>query len=258
MKKVNLLFFVLVSCLSLTACISDSFDNEETTSGEGQFQLFVLNEEIQVEDLTRAAEITVDVNSFKVNLKDAQGVSLISNKPYSDLQDGDRTLPSGVGYRISVESCSEAEALSTNDGWGQARFYGNETFDIVSDQTTPVTVSCSMENAGLMVIYDATFTSKFPTCAATTQDARALVFKTSTADNVAYYNMTEATGEVPLRLTGSAGGWSDRIDMTKNIPLTKGKVTRLTVKYDENSGDINIEFDTDKDITEDSDDVTIE
>ena len=112
-----------------------------------------------------------------------------------------------------------------------------------------------MGNAGLLVVFDQTFVSKFPTYAATTQDARSLVFKAANAGSVAYYNASTEQIYVPLRLTGSAGGWSDRIDKVKEISLTKGKITRLTVKYDENSGDLDIEFGTDTDMGEGSDDV---
>jgi hypothetical protein len=52
---------------------------------------------------------------------------------------------------------------------------------------------------------------------------------------VAYYNTDQPTVTVSIRLTGSAGGWSDRIDMIKDVTLTKGKITRLTIAFDENS-----------------------
>ena len=76
--------------------------------------------------------------------------------------------------------------------------------------------------------------------------------------NIAYYPLDTETGSVTLRLTGSAGGWDDRVDMTQNVSITKGKISRLTVSYDENSGDVDIEFETDTDMDESSNDVTVQ
>lgn len=255
MKKTYILIIAILCGILQTACTSEDFSAQD---GQGKFALSILTADVETEDMpVGRSTTTFNVQDFKVSLTDNQGIALITDKTYSELSDGDRTLPSGTGYQISVESCDAEEALTVNDGWGQARFVGNATFDIVSDETTPVAVECIMENAGLMVLFDETFTTKFPTYAATTQDARTLVFKSSNVGSVGYYALESATDVVSLRLTGSAGGWSDRIDKTQNVAITKGKITRLTVNYDENSGDIDIEFGTDTDMDESSDDVTI-
>ena len=57
----------------------------------------------------------------------------------------------------------------------------------------------------------------------------------------------------------ASGGWEDRIDQTKTIGLTKGKITTLTVIYDDNSGRLDIEFETNTGTdTDDSNDVTVQ
>jgi hypothetical protein len=109
-----------------------------------------------------------------------------------------------------------------------------------------------------MVVFDDSFTSKFPVYAATTQDTGALVFKGTTTGKVACYNVEEENNSISLKLTGSAGGWSDRIDIVKEVSIVKGKIMRLTVIYDDNSGDLDIEFGTDNDMTDSDDDVTIQ
>lgn len=247
---------MLVGGMLVSACSSDITD-PEIQQGTGSFVLSILKEDVETEDITRAYT-SADVNTFKVSLLDNKGISLFSNKPYSEISDGDRTLPTAAGYQISVESCSPEESTSLNEKWGEPRFVGAATFDIVSNQVTPLTIECTMVNAGLMLIFDQTFVTKFPTHAATTQDARALVFKSKTPDNIAYYPLDTETGSVTLRLTGSAGGWDDRVDMTQNVSITKGKISRLTVSYDENSGDVDIEFETDTDMDESSNDVTVQ
>lgn len=259
MKTIYLSLIIFLCGMLQTGCINNSVPAEPAMSGSGKFDLSLLVEEVQTESITRTG-VSLDVSSFKVTLKDSKGIVLINAKAYSQISDADRTLPSGTGYQISVESCAESEATTANEGWGAMRFVGSASFDIVSDDTTPVTINCTMENAGLQLVFDQSFITKFPTYAATTQDSRLLVFKGSNSNAVAYYDMEAGVtnSSVPLKLTGSAGGWSDRLEYTQEVGITKGKITKLTVIYDENSGDIDIEFDTDSDMGESSDDVTIQ
>ena len=257
MKKIYFSLFTLLCSFVQMSCVNDLAMND-TASREGKFLLSLLAENVETEDITRNSEFSVDVNSFKVSLRDQNGVTLYSGKEYGQLTDADRTLPAGENYQIAVESCSSTDAETANEGWGQARFSAETTFDIVTDQTTPLTLNCVLENAGLMLVFDNSFTTKFPIYAATTQDARSLVFKAANAGSVAYYNADAETVSIPLQLTGSKGGWEDRINVKKDIAISKGKITRLTVKYDENSGNLDIEFGTDTDMGESSDDVTIQ
>ena len=256
MKKIYLSLIALVCIILQTGCTCDAVPTEPTATGNGTFALSVNADDIQTEVTTRG---TVDVSTFKVNLRDKNGVSLIDGKAYGQLSDADRTLPASTGYQISVESCTQAEATTSNEGWGAMRFTGSASFDIVSDQSTPVEINCSMENAGLKVAFDNSFTTKFPIYAATTVDNRSLVFKGSNPDAIAFFDVEGENPSISLKLTGSAGGWEDRIDQTKTIGLTKGKITTLTVIYDDNSGRLDIEFETNTGTdTDDSNDVTVQ
>jgi hypothetical protein len=256
MKKIYLSLIALVCTILQTGCTCDAVPTEPTTTGNGTFALSVNADDIQTEVTTRG---TVDVSPFKVNLKDKNGVSLIEGKAYGQLSDADRTLPASTGYQISVESCTQAEATTANEGWGAMRFTGSASFDIISDQSIPVEINCSMENAGLKVAFDNSFTTKFPIYAATTVDNRSLVFKGSNPNAIAFFDVEGENPSISLKLTGSAGGWEDRIDQIKTVGLTKGKITTLTVVYDDNSGRIDIEFEPNTDTeTDDSNDVTVQ
>ena len=256
MKKIYLSLIALVCTILQTGCTCDAVPTEPTTTGNGTFALSVNADDIQTEVTTRG---TVDVSPFKVNLKDKNGVSLIEGKAYGQLSDADRTLPASTGYQISVESCTQAEATTANEGWGAMRFTGSASFDIISDQSIPVEINCSMENAGLKVAFDNSFTTKFPIYAATTADNRSLVFKGSNPNAIAFFDVEGENPSISLKLTGSAGGWEDRIDQIKTVGLTKGKITTLTVVYDDNSGKIDINFGTNTGTgTDDSNDVTVQ
>ena len=261
MKKIYLSLLTLLSGMLLTGCMNEDFSAAEK-NGKGTYALSLVREDVQDIVISRAGEQVADgsynVNDFKVKLSDKNGISIFQGKVYSELSAADRTLPVGTGYKIMVESCSQEEALTANDGWGQMRFTGETTFEIKNNETTPLEVNCTLQNAGLMVVFDESFTSKFPIYAATTQDTRALVFKGTTTGKVACYNVEEENNSISLKLTGSAGGWSDRIDIVKEVSIVKGKIMRLTVIYDDNSGDLDIEFGTDNDMTDSDDDVTIQ
>lgn len=258
MRKIYNVIATALFALLAGSCMNDTMP-ADSTKGKGQFVLSILTERVETEDMTRNAgsQIAVDVNTFKVTLKDKSGAAFFSGKQYKDLTEHDRSLPVDTDYQILVESCSDEESVSSNNGWGQPHFFASENFNIVSGETTPLALECSMNNAGLMMIFSESFITKFPAYAATTQDARALVFNNRNASKVAYYTFDGDTDALSLRLTGSAGGWNDRIDIIRDITLTKGKITRVTVSFSNSSTDMDIDFDTDTDMTESNDDAII-
>ena len=254
-------YILILALISLLGSCSGEMPAQEQGSGEGRFHLSIITAAVSTEDITRATVFNFDTDTFKVTVTDAKGLELITKKENGQFTDADRTLPTANDYKMEVESCSETEAVAYNNAWGKERFYAQTTFDIATDQTTPLSLECTMANAGLTVIFDNSFVTKFPTHAVTTQDVRSLVFKSSDASSVAYYNTDQLAVVVTIRLTGSAGGWSDRIDMTRDVTLTKGKITRLRVRYDDGTntdGEANVTFDTDTSTSETNDEVMVE
>lgn len=258
MKKIYYSLIILLCGILQVGCNSESLPADPATTGSGTFALSLITEQVQTEDITRT-DIQLNLDSFKVTLKDNQGITLINAKAFGKISDGDRTLPEGNNFQIAVESCTKEESTAASNGWGAIRFTGSETFNIESNKTTEVAIGCEMDNAGLQLVFDTTFTQKFPTYAATTQDARLLVFKGSNPGAIAYYEVPESENKtkISLRITGSAGGWSDRIDLNRDVELKKGKINKLSVIYDENTGDIDINIGTGTDMGNTSDDVTI-
>jgi hypothetical protein len=123
-----------------------------------------------------------------------------------------------------------------NNGFGAYRFFGKAVFDVQTGQSTPVTVNCIMVNAGLKFEFEESFINKFPIHAATTKDSRSLVFNSDNQENVAYYNMNAETHEVEINLSGSSGGWDDRLNVTRSVTLQKGKVIVVKLTYSESNG----------------------
>ncbi len=265
MKKTYFILTTLICGMLQTGCTCEDVPTVEG-KGEGNFALSLTADDIKTEVTTRTGEdeqeegtTPIDVSSFKVSLRNKEGISVFQDKAYSSLTPNDRNLPVDTDYQIEVESCSEEEATTANDGWGQMRFTGKAQFNIENNKTTDLSINCTLKNAGLQIIFDPSYTTKFPTYAVTTVDSRSLTFKSSNKGVTAYYDAPEGSETVPVKLkvTGSKGGWEDRVNKEKDVSIAVGKITKLTIIYDENSGNIDIEFGTDKDTNTDDSDVTV-
>lgn len=226
-----------IAMLSLAIMqIACSSEVPDPTSDQGNFSLLLTAADIQTEVQTRASIQGVDVNSFYVSLAEAEGTPLLSGRQYGTISSADCILPAANGYKIWVESCTEPEATTLNNGFGAYRFLGEAVFDVHADETTPVAINCIMVNAGLQIVFDKSFTDKFPIHAVTTQDSRTLIFNSQNTDNVAYYNMQADVLPMSLRITGSSGGWDNRLDVTRQVELQKGKIVKMHITYSDASG----------------------
>lgn len=230
--------YILSSVVMLSLAIMHTACSNEVpnpTPDQGNFSLLLTAADIQTEVQTRASIQGVDVNNFYVSLAEAEGTPIMEGRQYGTISFADCVLPAATGYKLWVESCTESEATALNNGFGAYRFFGEAVFDVQTGKNTPVAVNCTMVNAGLQVVLDKSFTDKFPVHAVTTQDSRALVFSSNNPDAIAYYNMQADVLPMSLRITGSSGGWDDRLDMTKSITLTKGKINVMKLTYSESS-----------------------
>lgn len=231
--KHKILKIAVLSCCILNIGCNNDIIPSNPTGIKGELVLKLKAGDVKTEIITRST-LDIDINSFKINLSENDGTPLFVNKLYGELNETDCTLPAESGYQITAESCSQDESVTQNGGYGYPRFVGEATFNITPRQETHVNIKCTMVNAGLQISFDQTFLDKFPTHAITTQDTRALVFNKNNADKIGYYEVNANTS-LKLRLTGSAGGWEDRLDTIKEIILEKGKIKRLLITYTDNS-----------------------
>ena len=230
-KTTCTLLFMLSMVLLNTGC---DVDIESAASNKGTFFLSLTPDEVQSEVITRAT-LNLEVETFQITLSEANGVPLLEKRLFGELTEAECTLPAATGYQLKAESCTPDEAVALNEGWGMAHFVGTTTFDIVSNQHTPVALTCSMDNAGVQFVFEQSFLDKFPIHAVTTQDGRSLVFNKDTQDKIAYYPIAEDEATIRLKLTGSAGGWSDRIDVIQEMPISRGKIYTINVAYNESN-----------------------
>ncbi len=232
LKAICTRLFILAIVLLHTGCEGDA--NIESMSFEkGTFSIALTPGVVQSEVITRAG-LNLDVEDFQITLTEANGTLLFENRLLGELSEAECTLPAAVGYQLKAESCTPEEAITLNDRWGMAHFVGTTTFDIESNQHTSVSLTCTMDNAGVQFVFEQSFLDKFPIHAVTTQDSRSLVFNQENQDKIAYYPVIEEGTTIRLKLTGSAGGWSDRIEVIQEMPIQSGKIYTVNVAYNGN------------------------
>ena len=236
---------LLLSVVLLAACLSES--EGPTGLHRGSFVLSLSADSLSVEVTTRAARQLTDQEAADYCVTLTHGdETLWEQKVYSQITEADRTQPVGTGYKVSAENCTAAEAETDNSGWGRKRIWGeSEPFEIkVSATPTLVTVPCQMVNAGLCVVFDASFTSRFPEYAVTTGDLRALKFDAARGavfdsqnrlqqGTIAYYNIGESGNrDIPLVISASAG-WDGTVRLTRTLTLQAGRTYRVKVRLGE-------------------------
>lgn len=107
---------------------------------------------------------------------------------------------------LTAESCTEAEAESANQGWGQARVSGKESFAIVKDESKTVTVNCGVVNSSVSVKFSDYITSMFTTYSielyATDATSRIFMFdKSNYTFKTAYFNVGESGRKVAYTIS---------------------------------------------------------
>lgn len=228
----------MTAIVMMAAC---SGDVDMTDVGKGSFTLGLSTDGMNVEVVTRAAHELTASEAAEYDVTLSQEDEIVWSKPYADIISADCTQPLGKGYAVSAENCTITEAETANDGWGRTRFAGvSDRFVIASGQTTPVMVVCSMQNAGLCVMFDESFTDYFSEYAVTTDDLRALKFHAENAaefdanrqlthGTIAYYNVEDdGTHTIDLIISASAG-WDGTVRLTRSLTLQRGRITRLRV-----------------------------
>jgi hypothetical protein len=132
------------------------------------------------------------------------------------------SFPVGNGYKVFVESITEAQAIGANDGWGAKRFTGkSKSFGIVSGKSASVSVPCGQANAAVNIDVE----TANSTVTLVASDGRQL---TTSESRVAYFNLDVAT---PLELTITVEKNGEVIQ--KEVTIEEPKQVNVNVKPDE-------------------------
>lgn len=240
MKK----YLIILCSLLLTACLVSEKDMPaptptpvETEEEMGSFELTLTGER-----QTRATSTVItkeEADNFLITIYKGSDVY----RETARLKDINTRLSAGYGYKIFAESCSETEAITTNYGWGQRRYAGmSAPFAVKAGQTTPVSVGCSVANAGVEVVFDESVPAYFTTSydITITEGNRTIVFDAITGGTqvggeinqgeVAYFNVDEE-GHHTITYTINAVG-PKTLTKTGTLELTKAKISRIKLNYE--------------------------
>lgn len=179
------LLYTLFTLLSLSffSCTNEMTDSR---SGIGSVSFSVTN---NTEDVVIETRSSLDIDSDDLFLNLTRGnESLFTNKKYSELEKS-YSYAAGSDYKITAQNCTEAAA---EEGWGQDRVYGEETFSIEANTSKTVTVECRLANSGISVSFSDYVKANFPDCElklyAANDEGRTFIF-TSKVYKRAYFNV---------------------------------------------------------------------
>ena len=225
MNKQILYILSLMGLLSFSACTSEDEPALSNETGEIRFSVV----DTTAVEITTKASLKFDVDEFNVSLSRGDNPIFTARK-YGDIAGTSITCSAGSGYLLTAESCTEAEAESANNGWGKARVYGEETFDIVANKTTDVTVSCGLANSSVEVEFSDYITSTFNEYSITIDpDGRNLTFdERNHGFKTAYFNVGESGRELEYAVTLPYF----ENPYTEKFILQPSKSHKLTVKID--------------------------
>ena len=203
MHKQILYILSLMGLLSFAACTNEENPLLSEEMGEIRFSVVDTTEV----EITTKASLNFDVDEFSVSLSRGDE-PIFSNKKYGDIAGSVMTCSASSDYVLTAESCTEAEAESANQGWGQARVSGKESFAVAANESKTVTVSCGLANSSVSVDFSDYITSMFSEYSikiydATTDDptSRAFTFnETNYQFKTAYFNVGESGRELAFEI----------------------------------------------------------
>jgi len=254
-------YFIILCSVLLAACAEKDF-NFPTPGGQEEMGSFELT--LTGDRQTRSTTTTISkeqADNFLVTVYKGSDVYRQTDL----LKNINTRLSAGYGYTIQAESCSEATAESSNEGWGERRYVGvSAPFSVKAGQTTPVSVNCSVANAGVEVIFDKTVSSYFTSGfqVSITEGNRNIVFDRYTGglssdgnvtqiSEVAYYNVDE-TGTRTVTYHIHAVSPRKTLDRDVVITLTKARIYRISVSYEMSTFSFNVTIDEEELLIDDN------
>lgn len=236
MNKQILYILSLMGLLSFAACTNEENLLVSKETGEIRFSVVDTTEV----EITTKATLKFDVNEFNVSLSRGNE-SIFSNRKYKDIAGSSIPCSVSPDYVLTAESCTEAEAESANQGWGQARASGKESFAIVKDESKTVTVNCGVVNSSVSVKFSDYITSMFTTYSielhATDATSRTFTFdKSNYTFKTAYFNVGESGRKVAYTVSLP----SFKNPYTGTLTLEPSKSYNLSVKVEGEGTNTNV------------------
>lgn len=242
MKK-TIKFMMLLATACLTACLGqDDFMQGNSQNEYGDIQLSLTGT-----TNTRSTTTTIspeEAQNFLITVSQGTDENKTVIRGPQTLGTMSLRFPVGQNYSVYAESCTEADAESNNNYWGQKRFVGTSaSFGVNKGETTEVKVGMSVDNAAMCVVIQPSLANYFKnSCTISLSEAdRGLVWNYDNSGKVengvtedgqiAYFNVEE-TGTRTINYTINAVANDKTITKEGSITLSRAKMSRLNLAYD--------------------------
>ena len=220
---------ILYTLLTLFTFFSCTNDITESEAGVGSVTFSVTNAEDEVVIETRAFPTEDDL---KVTLKQGEE-NIFSDRPYNDIKGKTFTYSAASNYHITATNCTETQAESANNKWGQDRVYGEKTFAVVANENNPVELTCSLANSGISVDFSGYVKNKWPDCKvelyAADDEDRKFTFNQNVYKR-AFFNGTRAIQYIVTLSANSEGHTEDENGKPFSLTIEPGHYYNLSVK----------------------------
>lgn len=239
MRRMKKLFYIIIASttLLLTGCLSENDPFAAMQEGTGRLALSIQADGKMQTRATEGKPLTEEQQGkFLVSIKRGNTV-VLAPTVFNSLTADMLTVPTGSGYFVMAESCSETDA---ENGYGHPWLVGEASeLTVAKDQETKANLLCTPINAGVDVTMDESFSSQFNDYTLNaTYGSRTLTFTQNNTGITGYYNVPTngATLSYTLTATRKTGG---NANASGTIALQRGKITRMVLKSSE-KGYINL------------------
>lgn len=246
-KQLLYIFTLIIGLLSFTACTNE--DSPIQNEGTGEIR-FAVVDTTGVEIPTKSSLYfdEEDIKEFRISLKRGDP-PFFTNKRYGDIAGTTFTCTASPDYMLTAENCTEAEAESANQSWGQVRVYGEEAFAVTANESKTVTVNCGMANSSVEVDFSNFIESMFPTYSielhATDAPDRTFTFnETNYRYRKAYFNVGEAGRELSYTIN-LPSPYKGPYSGTQTLPPSKCCILSFKVMGDTEGTNITLDVTVD-------------
>ena len=254
MKKRYL--FAAAGLMMLAACTNNDEPHVE------QYGTISLGMSSDISISTRATTLSAtELANYQITINQSGATEAIKEGTYSSLfiTDNTMTLKTGTGYTLTAASCTDAEAENANEGKGQMQLKGtSSSFAVNANQTTNVTVACTVANARLSVMWDSSITgqsSVFTNLKAeiyeNSNNSRKFTFTNDANTNPQPWfnidNDPKLNGTISYNFNGTAKSYN-----FSSIAIAAAKHVKLTISASADNGQISVTITVDNTVTDDN------
>ena len=217
MKIPQTIIFAAIVGLITSACSKNS-EEEMLAVGELQLNLNQNTENI----LITGVKTTLNTDDFKVIIEDDQGAEVKSYDRFAD-------IPSSVELPVGDYTVVAKSGDLTDAAFDSPYYEGEASFSIQSGNTTSATVTCTMANVKVSVVYSDDITTNYDSYSTAVDNGTATLTFDMNENRSGYFSVATLNVNVSLEKNGTTTTKTVQIETNANEHHT------LNIKSAENT-----------------------